>query len=61
MNNMYVSTCYLILDIDFISSSSALIPERASPCKTIATNGKQTAKQIENVPMPLNIEQAMKA
>lgn len=52
---------YLILDIDFISSSSALMPERARTSKMIATKGKQTAKFMENVPMPLNIEKAMNA
>ena len=52
---------YLILDIDFISSSSALMPERARTSKMIAIKGKQTAKFMENVPMPLNIEKAMNA
>lgn len=52
---------YLILDIDFISSSSALMPERARTSKMIATKGKQTAKFMENVPIPLNIEKAMNA
>lgn len=52
---------YLILDIDFISSSSALMPERARTSKIIATKGKQTAKFMENVPKPLNIEKAMNA
>ena len=53
--------CYLILSIDFRRFSSALMPLRANINRTIAINGKQTAKDTENVPKDLKPANAMKA